>query len=154
MAMVTFKASAKNLPEGLSVETAARGFKVLIDEPESLGGTDKGMNPVELVLASLGACQAIVAKVYAPTFDIDLKDFRVELEGDLDVDGFMCKSDVRPGFQEIRYKMIINAEITADKATEFASFIEKTCPVGDTIANSVSLVSAGVIVEKEETMKI
>ncbi|WP_070120397.1 OsmC family protein [Bacillus marinisedimentorum] len=154
MAIVTFKAGAKNLPEGLMVETAARDFKVLIDEPESLGGTDKGMNPVELLLSALGACQAIVARVYAPTFDIDLKDFRVELEGDLDVDGFMCKSDVRPGFQEIRYKMVINADITAEKAQEFASFIEKTCPVGDTIANPVSLVSAGVLVEKEQSVSV
>jgi uncharacterized OsmC-like protein len=34
-----------------------------IDEPESLGGTDNGANPVEHLLASLGACQVITFQV-------------------------------------------------------------------------------------------
>ncbi|MEB4781503.1 hypothetical protein P5G60_07075 [Paenibacillus jamilae] len=61
--LTTFKASAKKLPEGLQVETNSnsRGFKILIDEPEDMGGTDKGINPVETLLCALGACQSIVA---------------------------------------------------------------------------------------------
>lgn len=31
------------------------------------------MNPVETLLASLGACQSIVARVYAPKFDVILE---------------------------------------------------------------------------------
>ena len=63
--LTTFKATAKKLPEGLQVETAARGFKIMMDEPEDLGGTDTAMNPVEAVLCALGACQSIVAAAFA-----------------------------------------------------------------------------------------
>ena len=79
-------------------EGKVRNFELTIDEPVNLGGKDTGMSPVEALLCSLGACQAIVARVYASKFDVDLQHFWVKLEGDLDLDGFFDKADVRPGF--------------------------------------------------------
>ncbi len=104
MAVETFKAVSKKLPEGLAVESEVRGFKMVLDEPKELGGTNKGMNPVEALLCALGSCQTIVASVFAKANGINLQDFWVELEGDIDLDGFMGKSDVRPGFLEIRFE--------------------------------------------------
>ena len=63
-------------------------FKLILDEPESLGGNDKGMNPVECLLVALGACKCIVAKAFAQKNRINLQDIRIELEGILDPDGF------------------------------------------------------------------
>ena len=60
-----------------------------MDEPKELGGSDTGMNPVEMLLCALGSCQAIVAKSFATAHGIDLHDFLVVLEGDLDPDGFL-----------------------------------------------------------------
>ena len=62
MAMVTFR-SESVLKGGLSVENRAGKFTVLMDEPETLRGTDTGMNPVEMLLCCLGACQCIVARL-------------------------------------------------------------------------------------------
>ena len=47
MALSTFKAKIF-LKENVLVETEARRHKVIADEPESLRGTDQGMNSVEL----------------------------------------------------------------------------------------------------------
>ena len=47
MAAATFKAVFCKGKEGLVAESESRGFKIIMDEPESLGGIDKGMNPVE-----------------------------------------------------------------------------------------------------------
>lgn len=41
-------------------------------------------------------------------FHVQLDDFWVEVEGDLDTDGFMNKSDVRRGYSEIRYTFHIS----------------------------------------------
>src|SRR5690606_37433610 len=123
MAVETFKAKAV-LKENVLVETEARGHKVIIDEPKSLGGTDKGMNPVELILSALGACQSIVARTYAKKFDINLDNFWVEAEGDLDTDGFLNKSDVRPGFSDIRYTFHIETDAPEEKVEAFKQFIE------------------------------
>lgn len=141
----TFKATAKKTKTGLQVETDARGFKITLDEPENLGGTNTGLNPVEALLCALGACQSIVAAAFAESQNFSFEEFHVELEGDLDPDGFMGLADVRNGFQEIRYKMHFKTNESQEKAEDFVKFIEKTCPVGDCLMNGVKLVSAGVI---------
>ena len=142
--LTTFKATAKKLPGGLQVETNSRGFKILMDEPKELGGTDVAMNPVEALLCALGACQTIVASAFAPAHKFTFEEFHVELEGDLDPDGFMGLSDVRKGYQEIRFVMHFKTNEPKEKVEEFVRFIDKTCPVGDCLANGVKLVLAGI----------
>ncbi|WP_106768693.1 OsmC family protein [Paenibacillus faecalis] len=146
MPLETFKATA-HLQKGTLVKAKSRNFELTIDEPKSLGGTDEGMNPVEMVLCALGACQAIVASVYAGKFKIDLKDFWVEVEGDLDTDGFMNKSDVRRGYSDIRYNIHIKTDAPRETVEEFVDFIERTCPVGDTISNPVHVQLNKIIIE-------
>lgn len=145
-AVQTFKATA-HLQNGVQVKTTSRQFELIIDEPKSLGGTDTGMNPVEALLASLGACQAIVARVYAPKFDVKLNDFRVEVEGDIDLDGFFDRSSVRPGYSDIRYTFYVKTSSPQDKVEEFVQFLESKCPVGDTIANPVNLKLDRIVIE-------
>ncbi|MGS0972738.1 MAG: OsmC family protein [Candidatus Izemoplasmataceae bacterium] len=146
--MITkYRAKATKLPEGLRVETESRNFKISIDEPKSLGGENKSMSPVEVLLCALGGCQAIVASAFAEAHDVKFDDFHVEIEGDIDLDGFMGKSLVRPGFQEIRYTMHFKRSEPREKILRFVEFMEKTCPVGDSIENEVKLVNSGVILE-------
>lgn len=147
MPVETFKATA-HLQKGMVVKARSRDFELTIDEPRSLGGTDTAMNPVEVVLSALGACQSIVARAYAGRFDVQLDDFWVEVEGDLDTDGFMNKSDVRRGYSDIRYTFHIKTDAPRERVEEFIAFLEKTCPVGDTIANPVNLKLNGIVIEK------
>ena len=144
----TFRATA-HLQDGVKVKTSSRQFELIIDEPQSLGGTDTGMNPVEVLLAALGACQSIVARVYAPRFDVKLEDFRVEVEGDLDLDGFFGRSEVRPGYSDIRYTFHIKTNSPREKVEEFIRFLESKCPVGDTIANPVNLRLDRIVIEND-----
>lgn len=145
MPKTTFSATA-HLQDGMKVIVKARNFQLMIDEPESLGGTNQGMNPVEVLLGAYGACQSIVARSYAEKFDIELEDFWIELEGDLDTDGLMNVSNVRPGFSDIRFNIHIKTDASRDKVIEFISFVEKRCPVGDTIGNEVNLTLNQIII--------
>lgn len=145
--LTTFKATATKSPEGFQVEANSRGFKILYDEPEDMGGTNTAMNPVEVLLCTLGACQSIVASAFADAHGIAFEEFHIELEGDLDPDGFMGLADVRSGFQEIRFIMHFKSNETKERLEEFAKFIEKTCPVGDSLANGVKMILSGVAVD-------
>jgi uncharacterized OsmC-like protein len=148
MTNTRYRASA-HLQDGVQVKVKSRNFEIIIDEPESLGGTDTGMNPVELLLSALGACQAIVARVYAKKFNIKFDNLWIEVEGDLDTDGFLNKSDVRPGYSDIRYNIHIETDALKEKVDEFVAFIESKCPVGDTIANPVNLKLNEIVIESK-----
>ena len=86
--LTTFKATAVKTAEGLQVNTDSRGFKLVLDEPTEMGGTNTGMNPVEATLCALGACQSIVAAAFAQAQGFAFEEMHIELEGDLDPDGF------------------------------------------------------------------
>lgn len=144
MAIEKFQVTT-TLKEGYLVESETRGHKVVVDEPENLGGTDLGMNPVELILSALGACQSIVIQTYAKQFGIQLEDLTIELEGELDTDGFLNKSDVRPGYSNIHSTYRITTDDSEERLNEFIQFVEAHCPVGDTILNPVNLTSRIVV---------
>ncbi len=92
------------------------------------------MNPVELLLDSLGSCMTICAAAFARKFAVDLKGFHVDLEGDLDPDGFLGKPpDVRPSYQTIRYQMHFDKPSPQENIDKLKAYIKEKCPVSDTL---------------------
>lgn len=147
MAVVTFKATSK-MVSGLQVDNHVRDFTVRMDEPKNLGGTDTGMNPVEALLAALGSCLTIVAAAFAKAQNIDLQDFWVELEGDLDPDGFLKgKPGVRNGFQEVRLTPHIKSSSSPAEIDKFMEFVKSRCPVSDVMVNGTVVVPAKPVIE-------
>ena len=134
--------------EGLAVRAVAREFEIAIDESRAVGGTDTGMTPSELVLCALGACQTILAKAFAKRWGLEIQECRVELEGDLDPDGYRGLSDACKGFSQIRYRFRIRSDASDDRIRAYVRFIDGISPVRDTIANPVQLILEDVIVEK------
>ncbi len=51
--------------DGLAHRVVTRGHTVMVDEPESAGGNDTGMTPVELLLGAVTSCTAITIQLYA-----------------------------------------------------------------------------------------
>lgn len=135
MANTIFKASAETHP-GLTTTCRSRGFEYTLDEPPELGGQDLGMNPVESLLASFAACKGIVVRAFAEKFRINLKSVKVEIEGDLDPDGFMgLNREAKVGFSEMRTLYLIEADNSEEEIQRFLKFVENHCPVGDTLKN-------------------
>jgi len=133
MANLTFRSEARWIGEGVGVEVRARQHRLLVDEPADLGGRDAGPNPVELLLAGLGSCLTVLAVLYAPAYGVDLRGFRVRVEGDLDPDGFQGKAPVRPGFLEVRYRLEVDSPSPAERVSALLEHIQRVCPVKDTL---------------------
>jgi uncharacterized OsmC-like protein len=147
MSIVTSKVSSKVI-KGLQVENVARNFSLRIDEPEQLGGSNSGMTPMEAMLIALGSCQVIVASSFAQYHDIDLQEFRIEVEGDMDMDGFQKgKPGVRMGFQEVRLTPHIKSNSSPEAIKEFIKFVESRCPVTDVMMSGTKIVSQKAVVE-------
>ena len=134
MPKLTFQSDVSWSGEGVRSIAQIGDRQVVIDEPKSLGGTDQGPNPVEYLLAALGGCISILVSMFADRHKVELKGVKVHVEGDLDPDGFMEKNpDVRPGFQEIRYRIEIDSPSPAERIQALIEHVERVCPVKDTL---------------------
>ena len=137
MATVTFQSDVKWAREGVLSVADVGGKEVFIDEPPSLGGTDKAPNPVEYILASLGGCINVLVVSFAENFDVEIEDVEVHLEGDLDPDGFLGKNpNVRPGYEEVRYHIDVKSPSPQANIDALIEHVEKVCPVKDTLTGT------------------
>lgn len=126
------------LEEGVRVKNTVRGFEFGIDEPAVLGGTNSAANPVEQVLASLGACQAITYKALASLKGIRLDNVTVKTKGHLDLRGFLgLDESIRPGYEKITFETIIESGESNEKLNDLVKQVEALCPVLDILSNPV-----------------
>lgn len=124
--------------DGVACHAEMRQHALAIDEPFALGGTDTGPNPVEVVLAALGTCQAITYRIWAGLLGIQLDEVRFETEGDIDIAGLLgLREGVRPGFGQIRHRVILIGPETEDRYRELMMAVDEHCPVLDIVANPV-----------------
>lgn len=127
-----------SLVTGTEVRINARDHTFTIDEPHDLGGTDSGANPVEHLLAALGACQVITYQVWAEKLGITVDSIDVDLTGDIDLRGFFGTADnVRPGFDGIKVQTTLTGPETTERYQELIDTVEQHCPVLDNLQNSV-----------------
>ena len=66
--------------EGYRTDIAASGHHLVADEPKSVGGTDQGPTPYDLLAAALGSCSTITLRMYADRKDWPLDEAIVRLE--------------------------------------------------------------------------
>lgn len=67
-------------PEGFLQDIASGTKHLLADEPKSVGGTDLGFTPYQLVSAGLGACTSMTIRMYARRKGWPLEHVSVEVE--------------------------------------------------------------------------
>ncbi|TDU26473.1 putative OsmC-like protein [Panacagrimonas perspica] len=137
-ARAIFKSQVR-LDAGTQCSAFVRKFPAMIvDEPPELGGNDAGANPVELLLSSLGTCQAIVYSLYANVMGIELESVTVDVKGQLDIRGlFGVDLSIPPGFQDISFETRITSSADAATIQELSRVVEARCPTLDTLTRKV-----------------
>jgi len=68
-------------PGETKFEVAARGHRVICDQPIDNGGADEGMSPPEFLLASLATCAGYYAAQYLKTRRVPAEDLKVRVTG-------------------------------------------------------------------------
>jgi putative redox protein len=102
--------------ENLRSEARIRQFSLTVDEPPSLGGSDAGPNPVELILAGLATCQEITYRAYATALGVPLESVSVKLDGVLDLRGFFAVDErVRSGFTGVRGTVTLKSSASKEE---------------------------------------
>lgn len=123
---------------GARIQT--REFKIEGDEPEQILGERTAPNAVELLLAALGSCLSVGYAANAAATGIELNDLRFELEGDVDLRGFLgISQDVRAGYQAMTCTAYIDSDATEEEIANLRERVETTSPLMDNITNAVPL---------------
>lgn len=99
-------------------------FTMDADEPAILAGNDEGANPVEHLLHALASCLTTSMVAHAAVRGIRIEALESELEGDLDLNGFLgLDPSVPKGYTAIRAKFRIKADPKdMDAVRELAKF--------------------------------
>lgn len=84
---MSFTASARSIGGTMRHEIDVNGRHTIVtDEPESLGGTDLGPAPHELLPATLASCISTMIVLYAQRKGWDLGDVRVDVDYDYEAE--------------------------------------------------------------------
>jgi len=113
-------------------------FKLEADEPAILLGKDTAANPVEHLLHALASCLTTSMIYHASSRGIRIEQVESSFEGDLDLRGFLdLDPAVRKGYQGIRARFKIAADVPDDQLQEIVRLGTGHSPVFDSLSRGV-----------------
>ncbi len=108
------------------------------DEPPVLLGNNAGPNAVEAVLHALASCLVVGFVYNAAAQGIKVESLSFDLEGELDLQGFLGLSETaRPGYESIHLTYRVKSDAPQEKIEELWNYVQKTSPVLDIIRKPV-----------------
>lgn len=114
-----------------------KDYQMEADEPPILAGQDQAPNPVEHLLNAVATCVTTSMVAHAAVQGIEIEELECELEGDIDLNGFLgLDPKVPKGYTDIRmnYKVKTDPE-NMSKLRRLAEF----SPVYNTITNGANV---------------
>lgn len=126
--------------DGSLARTTARSFTLETDEPTPLGGTDKAIDPMELLLAAVGTCLQIGWVTHANRRGIDFRSLRIETRGDYDLRGYLgLDPDVPPGYLSITYTVEVDTDADPGALEEIRVAAENGSPVTQNVLKGTAI---------------
>ena len=119
-------------------QSRPKPFVLEADEPTVLLGNDTAANPVEHLLHALASCLTTSMVYHAAARGIQIEEVESDLEGDLDLRGFLdLDKNVRNGYQGIRIRFKIKADVPDAKLQELGQIGPARSPVFDSLTRGV-----------------
>ncbi|MDL2310603.1 OsmC family protein [Peptostreptococcaceae bacterium OttesenSCG-928-C18] len=101
-------------------------YEIILDQGKQSGGNGKGMTPVEAFLSSIGGCMTVNAKIFSKKLRIDLKSFKLKIDGEVD-------SDKGKGLSKIKITYFIESNSEREQIDKFIDLVERYCTVKATM---------------------
>ncbi|NMC11382.1 MAG: OsmC family protein [Chloroflexi bacterium] len=116
-------------------------FSSVIDEPRSLGGTDAGPSPIQVLLMALAGCINVTGHVIAKEKGLQLNGMQITIEGVMNPAAFYgISNEDRVGFKQIT--VMVNPDFTQATEQDIEAWLKETeerCPVTDNIKSDTNI---------------
>ena len=119
-----------------------REFTVRSNHPPELLGENTGPTAVEILLLGLGACIMGTYAAHATARGVKLDDLEVELEGTIDLNGFLQLRRTRAGLEGVRAVVRVASDASDAELQELLEITQRTSPVYDSVSNPVKIESS------------
>ena len=129
------KIEINRLNDGYHMEAVnEQGNVVQMDASPDIGGTNKGMRPMQMLLAAMGGCSSIDVISILKKQRQDLKDIKVTVTGEREKDAIpSLYTDVHAHFR-------LYGDLDQDKADKaIALSVEKYCSVAKTLEKNAKI---------------
>lgn len=111
-----------------------QGNKIHVDASASIGGSDKGVRPMDLLLMGLAGCASIDVIHILKKQQIEIDSYSVQVEGERE-----SGKDANL-FQDINIHFIVKADMEEDKLKRAISLsLEKYCSVAKTLEKTAKI---------------
>jgi uncharacterized OsmC-like protein len=134
----TNKAEVKLVKDQHS-EARVRGFTVVQDEPESIGGTSKGPTPTDYFIASVGFCENVIFFRNASLAGLSLDSLETAVTGSWDRRGLFEIDNVSPYFNTITVETKVSTTDPVERVVQVAQETHRRCPVHATLARATEI---------------
>ncbi len=134
------RAQVNTRPMSLGERKIGRDFSWTVDEPRPLLGHDHGASPQEYLLTGFGACLLVAFLVAATTRGVAVEDIDIQVEGDLDLAGFLDSREGAPvALTALRYQLMVKAQTTDTVLQELHQQALRRSPNAQTLKKAVDL---------------
>lgn len=128
--------------ESFTTQIKAGRHHLLADEPEEVGGDDRGPTPYDLLSSALGACTSMTLQLYAKRKKWDLKEVIVHLNHGKEY-GKDCLNCEKSGakIDQFERKIELIGDLDNDQKQRLLEIAEK-CPVHKTLHAEISVTTS------------
>jgi uncharacterized OsmC-like protein len=121
-------------------EAKVRGFTVVQDEPESVGGTGKGPTPTDYFVTSIGFCENVIFARNASLARLSIDSLETSVTGSWDRRGLFEIEGVSPFFKSITVETRISTKDPVERVVEVARQTHRRCPVHATLSRATEMI--------------
>ncbi|WP_295799198.1 OsmC family protein [uncultured Microbulbifer sp.] len=113
--------------------------QLIADEPEDVGGDNRGPGPYEYLLMGLGACTSMTIRMYADSKRIPLENVRVKLSHQkVHVQDCADCASKNGKIDEIVREITLGGELTGEQRERLLD-IANRCPVHRTLTSEIKI---------------
>jgi putative redox protein len=133
--------TARTGVEGYRTDIEAGGHALIADESGTVGGSNAGPSPYELLLSAIGSCTAMTMRMYASRKQWPLEDVTVRLRnGRRHAEDCANCEKQSVGIQRIERQIEMKGDLTDEQRERLLAIAER-CPVKQTLTRGIEIVT-------------